>query len=146
MFLKDSSSIYIEKNTKKRIVQELPRCNWLEEKIKSASIVEPLPRYLKAYLNDFSSYIRFLKTRLSSADSVLDIQVDELLGTDSDDECLVVDDKHDNKEFSTNFKQHEDTNINHQNYDDKEIMLSKNQEVFNTMTNTDKIGNTLQYY
>jgi len=61
-----------EENTQNRICQELPGCNWLEQKIKNGAGSDTRPS-----------------------------QLDALLETDSDDDCLVVDDQSEACEVST---------------------------------------------
>jgi len=82
-FLKQAA---VENDTQTRIIQELPRCNWLEQKIKYGESSKPLSSH-----SEIASYSH----------------VDELLETDSDDDYLVVDDEHtkEDNEVTTNFKE-----------------------------------------
>eukprot|EP00092_Neocalanus_flemingeri_P026361 GFUD01028577.1.p1 GENE.GFUD01028577.1~~GFUD01028577.1.p1 ORF type:complete len:1214 (+),score=381.50 GFUD01028577.1:175-3642(+) len=86
-----------ENETENRIFQELPRCNWLEQKIKNAGSSKNYP---------------------SRQEEACFSQVDALLETDSDDDYLVVDDQPEKNEVTANFKEvslgHEENEVDDQ--------------------------------
>eukprot|EP00092_Neocalanus_flemingeri_P004533 GFUD01004883.1.p1 GENE.GFUD01004883.1~~GFUD01004883.1.p1 ORF type:complete len:1386 (+),score=410.73 GFUD01004883.1:97-4254(+) len=97
-----------ENDTQNRIIQELPRCNWLEEKIKNAG-----------------SSINFISQQ---GDTYLN-QVDALLESDSEDDYLVVDDQHESSEVTTNFNEISSGEVENEIDDQSSNYINENQNL-----------------
>eukprot|EP00092_Neocalanus_flemingeri_P018869 GFUD01020432.1.p1 GENE.GFUD01020432.1~~GFUD01020432.1.p1 ORF type:complete len:1159 (-),score=350.55 GFUD01020432.1:166-3561(-) len=97
-----------ENDTQNRIIQELPRCNWLEEKIKNAgSSINFISQQGDPYLN----------------------QVDALLESDSEDDYLVVDDQHESSEVTTNFNEISSGEVENEIDDQSSNYINENQNL-----------------